>query len=260
VTQTRVLVLIEVFQNRSRLVTREYIVCNLVLVGRFGNTDQVTHSVRDGVDVFAEADEPLDASHVGLEGDGFHLLDPHLFESLDFVAGQFVQILNPGVLGEPVAEDIQRRLVVRDRGVGHVGGFVFQVAVLRFVRRSCVHCRISTERAQRERDSKWLPAGWHPRVLRVRAERSEAQRPGVQIPASPLPPNRLFLTISGVLAGSVSNSLRIRYDSFRKRCQLAVRLVQPSMPTSSTITDCGVSVLVPQPPSKNGRTFRYIRT
>jgi len=62
--------------------------------------------------VFAEPNEALDAGHIGLEGDGLHVLKPPFFESLDFVAGQLIQGLDSTLIGEPIAEDLQRSLVI----------------------------------------------------------------------------------------------------------------------------------------------------
>ena len=195
VAEAGVLVLFEVVQYLRSLVFGEDCVRYLVPVVGLRNPNQLVHPVGNGVDMFAELNEAFDAGHIGLEGDGFHVLKPLLFEFLNLVAGQLVQRLDPTLIGEPVAEEIQSRLIVRYRGVRYVGRFVFQVAILRFVRRSCVHCRVlhRTHGARGCRGGS-VPNGIlgcfasAPRrasvVVRWRPT-AEAQRPGVQIPASP---------------------------------------------------------------------------
>lgn len=97
--QARVLVSVQIVQYLAGLIGAKDVARDLVFTPRLRYVNQFMHPIGDGVDVFTEADEVLDAGHIGLEGDGLNLLEPPLLEFLDLVAGQRVQRLYAGLIG-----------------------------------------------------------------------------------------------------------------------------------------------------------------
>lgn len=111
VPEGSVLVLVKILDDLGRFVLRQHGVSDLLGVIGFGDADHHPQVLRNGVDVFAEADEVLHAGHVGLERDCLDLLLSPLFELLDVVAGEVVEVREVLVF-EPADELPQGRLVV----------------------------------------------------------------------------------------------------------------------------------------------------